>query len=319
MQNKAKDELKNTFTAYWHFLAVRAACEVGVFEMLAKQAASAVQLREALSLADTPMSFLLSFLEEENYISENQGVYTLSEKGALLTEAHPESLKNACLLWGQEHLTAWQNLSFTLRTGKSSFEAIFQTPFFSYLGNKDKVKENYHLAMREYARDDYKNITNCIDFSAHKTIADVGGSLGEVIGYIAEKEPEANCILFDLPEVVKNVSSNNFEVIGGDFFKPLPFLADAILLCRVLHDWGTESAVSILSHCKKALKPSGKIYVTEILQNKIKTDLLSLNMLLICGSTERTEEEYCSLFTRAGLKYLGKKPLNALQHILIAE
>ncbi|TAE73258.1 MAG: methyltransferase domain-containing protein [Bacteroidetes bacterium] len=317
-----KQQLKNIFTSYWHFLAIQNACKSNIFDEIDAQKHTFLSLIKKLNLAEKPLFYLLSFLEEQNYIVIKNGIYFLEEKGQLLTENHPETLKNACLLWGNEHLVSWQNLDFTLKTAQSSFEYIYQKSFFEYLKDKPEKLKNYHLAMCEYAREDYKSIAKKIDFSAHKTIADIGGGLGVLLQNIAEKNPETYCILFDLPEVLslyEHKAQRNFDVIEGSFFEKLPFKTDAIILSKVLHDWNDDNCGLILQNCKNALKKNGVIYLIENLQNDTKTHLLSLNMLLMCQSFERTYQEYATLLAKINFKITATEKLNDLQTILICK
>lgn len=321
MEN-TKQTLQNIFTSYWHFLALQNACKLAIFDEINIQKHTFLSLIKKLNLAEKPLFYLLSFLEEQNYIVIKNDIYFLEEKGQLLTENHPEALKNACLLWGNEHLVSWQNLDFTLKTAQPSFEYIYQKSFFEYLKDKPERLKNYHLAMGEYAKEDYKNIAKMIDFSIHQTLADIGGGLGALIQNIAGKNSEIHCILFDLPEVLnlyKHKTQRNFDVIKGSFFQKIPFKTDAIILSRVLHDWNDENCTIILENCKNALKKDGVIYLIENLQNDIKTHLLSLNMLIMCQSFERTYQEYAILLAKINFKITHTQKLNNLQTILICK
>lgn len=66
-------------------------------------------------------------------MNQSNDSYVVNELSELLTDNHPESLKYACLNWAGEHLTAWQNLDFSIETGKSAFEKVYGKPFFDYL------------------------------------------------------------------------------------------------------------------------------------------------------------------------------------------
>ncbi len=97
------------------------------------------------------------------------------------------------------------------------------------------------------------------------------------------------------------------------------FQTDALILSRVLHDWEDEKALKILTHCKNALKPRGTLYILEILQNDTQAHLLSLNMLAICKSYERTLEEYQILLKKAEFNIKAIYPLNNLQKIIVCQ
>lgn len=322
MENKLKSELKNTFTSYWHFLALQKACQLGIFDVLAEEKHTFQSLNEYLKTDGKSLNSLLSFFLEEDYLKRRNDFFVVTEKGLLLTENHPESLKNACILWGEEHLTAWQKLDFTLQTGQPSFEKIYGKPFFDYLNEHPLKLKNYHLAMRDYAKDDYKDLPNICDFSEHSVIADIGGGLGVLIGYIADAYQNNHCILFDLPTVTKLIEDSDsqpFQIIGGSFFEPFPFNAEALILSRVLHDWSDEDAQTILQNCRTALSSNGFLYIIEIMQDEVAAHLLSLNMLAMCKSYERTFGEYQKLLKKAGFQVCSRKRWNDLQTILICQ
>ncbi|OAV67223.1 Carminomycin 4-O-methyltransferase [Bacteroidales bacterium Barb6XT] len=127
------------------------------------------------------------------------------------------------------------------------------------------------------------------------------------------------CYLFDLPKVIENVKIDNINTIEGNFFEDIPRLADAIILSRVLHDWSDEKAIVILQNCYNALPSNGTLYVIENCADKIDIDLslLSLNMIAICESNERTSQEYIDLAKKTEFRIKSEIKLNELQTILI--
>jgi C-methyltransferase len=70
---------------------------------------------------------------------------------------------------------------------KSSFEAIYNKPFFDFLNENPEKFYAYHKAMYQYAKDDYKTLPDVIDFSKHKSVMDVGGGYGAVLENIKIK------------------------------------------------------------------------------------------------------------------------------------
>ena len=320
MENNIKSELKNTFTTYWHYLALQKACQFNIFDWIEKGENTLHLIANAEALNQNALTHLLDFLVESAYLDKKGVYYELTPKGAFLTENHHESLKETCLLWGQEHLAAWQNLDYTLQTGKPSFNHLYQASFFDYLDTRPQKLKNYHLGIVAYAHDDYKNLPTLCDFSKYKTIADVGGGVGVLINLVAQHYPKTHCVLFDLPQVtalIPNQESLSYEVKSGNFFEPLSFKTDAIILSRVLHDWNDEKALHILKNCKAALNKGGDLYILEILQNEVQTPLLNLNLLLTCESYERTLQEYQLFLTKVSLTIKTIQPLNDLQQILI--
>lgn len=317
-------ELKDLFTTYWHYLALKTTCKLNIFDHIEKGESSIDRLSKVLELDRTVLSFLIDGLRTFGFIKDKKNGLSLTQKGSLLTEEHPQTLKYACMLWGEEHLTAWQHLEHTLKTGQPSFEFCFQKPFFEWLGKEEAANKIYHKAMFEYARDDYALITNFIDFSTHDVLMDVGGGLGALLRAVRKKMPNLSMYLLETESVIKLLPvnySNFFSAISGDFFKEIPALADAITMSRVIHDWNDAKAEVILNNVYKALPSGGKLYLIEIIKENLKDGaaLLNLNMQAICNSHERTLDEYKMLLFAAGFKFICTKPLNSLQSIIICE
>jgi C-methyltransferase len=284
-----KDKLKSFFTEHWTYMAVSTACKLNLFDHLQEQK-TAKQLAIELSLNEEKLLLLLNALHNADFLSKDADFFKANSLSELLTENNSESLKYACLNWSSEHLTAWQNLDFSIKTGKSSFEESYKKPFFDFLNDNPEKLHAYHKAMYEYAKDDYKTLPDVIDFSKHKSVMDIGGSYGAVLEVIKSKNPNVECILFDLEKTAKNAFFLTGQKIGGNFFDNIPSKAEAFIISRILHDWNNEKANIILKNCFEALPNNGTLYVIENCTDKIKIDLslLSLNMTAMCESYERT-------------------------------
>jgi len=314
-----KNELKNMFTEHWKYLAVNAACELNIFDKIFIGQNSSSKLIESNNWNFKSLKNLLDFLTNDGYLNLTNKIYTLTEKGNLLREENPEGLYYACLNWSAEHLVSWQNLKYSIQSGKSSFEQIYKKPYFDYLNEHPEKLCKYHKAMFEYAIEDYKELPLIIDFGVHNTIMDVGGGYGAAISLIKAKHQNSKCFLFDLHNVVDQVTNKNIERIGGDFFDKIPKCAEAIILSRVLHDWNDEKAKVILKNCFEALPYGGHLYVIENFAEKINDIfLLSLSMTVICESYERTRFEYENLVNETNFRIIKIIQLNNLQYIIKA-
>lgn len=313
-----KNELKSFFTEHWTYMAVSTACKLNLFDNLLEEK-TAKHLATELYLNEDKLLLLLNALHKANFLNKNAHLFKVNSLSEFLTDNNPESLKYACMNWSAEHLNAWQNLDFSIKTGNSSFEILYKKPFFDFLNDNPEKLHDYHKAMYEYAKDDYKTLPDVIDFSKHKSVMDVGGGYGAVLENIKKKNPNLDCILFDLPTVINKITIHNIKKIGGSFFDKIPNQSEAIILSRVLHDWNNEKANLILQNCFESLPNIGVLYVIENCADKITADLslLSLNMTAICESYERTTQEYISLAQNTNFSFQGEVKLNDLQTILI--
>ena len=312
--------LKSFFTEHWKYMAVNTACKLNLFDAIENKPNNAIQLAKELNLDNNSLETLLKALVSINFLEKNNALYFLNDNSSQLTEKHPKSLKYSAMVWAEEHLSAWQNLEYSIKTGKSSFSHLTGENYFDYLNNNPDKLHKYHKAMYEYARDDYADLATKIDFKKHKSILDVGGGYGASISSIKKNCPEIECALFDLKKVIENCKLPTIKLIDGDFFTSIPLGYDAIILSRILHDWNNEKCKIILDNCYKALPKGGTLYVIENCSDLIQVDLslLSLNMLAMCESFERTFLEYTELFCSVGFILQSTIQLNELQTIIIA-
>ena len=166
-------ELSSDMVGMWKTQAIRAALEVGVFEILP---ASAKDIELTLNLADSIGIRLMRALTELNLVLRNaDGVYHLTRKGSHLHRAHSLSLADAARHWGKEAYESWSGITQSLRTGEASFETMNGKNFFDWIRDRPVDLQAYHLAMSTYARHDYEGLADSVDFTIHNSIVDAGG------------------------------------------------------------------------------------------------------------------------------------------------
>lgn len=309
-----KKQYKNLFTQYWQYLTISTACKINLFDSIDN---GSITPDSCDGLKKTLIHALISF----KLIDLENNNYKLTNSGLLFTDKSKDRLKYACLNWSGVHMSAWQNLDYTIRTNKPSFNQIFGKTFWEYLNENAVELDHYHKAMYEYARDDYATIGQHIDFSKHQSIMDVGGGYGACISSIRKSYPDLKCYLFDLPKVIEKANVQNVEKIEGNFFMEIPKVAEALILSRVIHDWDDKKATQIIQNCFNALPDNGTIYIIENCSDKIDNDLslLSLNMAVMCNSFERSSDEYRHIITGVGFRFIKDLRLNDLQTVLIFE
>lgn len=317
----AKQELKSFFTAHWKYMVVSAACKLNLFDSIKQGFTDAAAIAQHEDWDAHQLGVLLNALVEFDFLTKTGGVYQLTEYAELLTEDHAERLKYACQIWSSDHLDAWQNLPALIQTGKSPFILQRSQSYFDFLNeNPDKLVE-YHRAMYEYARDDYRNSCASIDFHRHASIMDVGGGFGALIQIIKQNHPRITCHLMDLNKVVDHLRLPDINLHSGDFFQYIPTIADGLILSRILHDWDDDRALIILEKCREALPEKGRLYIIENCTDELVSELplLNLNMALMCDSFERTTEQFKALANTVGFNFIEKTALNDLQTILTFE
>nr|KYP74598.1 Isoflavone-7-O-methyltransferase 6 [Cajanus cajan] len=206
-------------------------------------------------------------------------------------------------------------------------ETAFGTSLWEYLEKKPAYLSLFHESMASDSQMLGLALKNCISvFEGLDSIVDVGGGTGTAARIICEKFPKLECIVFDRPEVVVNLTgANNLRFVGGDMFKLIP-QADAVLLKLVLHDWNDEKCIKILEKCKDSISGKGnggKVIIIDIVINE-KLDHQDMTQTKLCqdismmtiNGKERTEEEWKHLFIEAGFKHYKIFPILGFRSLI---
>jgi hypothetical protein len=101
----------------------------------------------------------------------------------------------------------------------------------------------------------------------------------------------------------------------------VPEGGDAYIMKHIIHDWDDERALAILTNSRKARKPGGRVILLEaIVLPANQPDfgkILDLEMLLMPGGRERTEQEFRALFVSAGFPQMRiiptQSPLSVIE------
>lgn len=321
---KTKSYLKDLFVCYWEFLLVQKACKYNLFDYIAQGIDTLDELVLKLQFNKKILKTFLNALIIKGFLIKKHNRFLLTEKSKLLIDGNKDTLKNACILWGEEQFLAWQKLDITLKTGKSAFESLYGKSFFDFISQDYDKLLNYHKALAEYARDDYRNLVEIHDFSLHKKVIDVGGGFGILGKYLKNKYSNIDVYVLDKKEVVElaqkycKYTKQKINFISGDFFYSIP-QADAIVLSKVLHDWDDANCIKILKNCHISLEKNGTLYIIEIDASRVNVSMLSLNMSLICKSYERSLAQYVKLLNKTNFAFCESKNINELYSLIIAK
>jgi precorrin-6B methylase 2 len=163
-----------------------------------------------------------------------------------------------------------------------------------------------------------------------RTVVDVGGATGHLLATVLDHAPGARGILYDLPHVVRDAPplvqsrglADRVAIEGGSFFDHVPSGGDAYLLSHVIHDWSEAQCLTILGHCRRAMKPDSRLLLIEMVLPHGNAPhpgkVLDMMMLVGPGGQERTEEEYRRLLAKAGFRLARVVPTNSAVSIVEA-
>ena len=212
----------------------------------------------------------------------------------------------------EEHYPAWGDLLHSVKTGEIAFDHVVGMKMWEYFAQHPENAKTFNDAMTAMTLAHNSAILSSYDFSPIPKIVDVGGGHGALIASILKINPRIKGILFDAPPVIEGARhlievegiADRCEVIAGDFFASVPSGGHAYILKSIIHDWSDEPAIAILRNCHRVMMENGKLLLVEVVvphsnePHPIK--FFDLNMLVITGGRERTEDEYRTLLEASG-------------------
>jgi hypothetical protein len=302
-------------TAFWASSVVFAAAEIGLADHLSEPK-SAAELAGKLNLKASTLHRLMRTLANLGVLTEGDGQrFALTPLGATLKSDVPGSMRSTVRTLGGPMMTrAFENIVWSLETGKPGFEKAFGVPVFDYLAQHPTEASMFSETMVGFHGEEPPAIAAAYDFSAFETVVDVGGATGNLLAAVLTKHAKPRGVLFDMPHVVKDAGallqargvSNRVSIEAGNFFESVPTGGSAYLLSHIIHDWSEEQCLTILSNCRKAMAPTSRLLIIEMVLPSGDTPhlgkMLDMVMLVAPGGQERTEAEYASLLTKGGFR-----------------
>jgi acetylserotonin N-methyltransferase len=338
---EALNHFNELVTRYCESQMLFAACELGIFELLAGGPASSGDLAERLKLHPDACHRLLIGLAQMNLLRRHGDDFSNTGMSAYLTSSSAVPLEPLSM-WGGGLGTGlfwpiWGHLSDAVREGTPRWQQTFGATAQEAFANlyKDPVTlRRFCGLMSAYSIPQGKLIAEVYDFTPHRCVLDVAGGPGGLIIEAGRKYTHLRGIVMDLPPVCEIADEailaagleDRFVSRFADLFQgPYPSGADVIALGWVLHDWNDDHCREILRNCHAALPTGGTLLITESVLNNDRTGtpfgvLMSLHMLVLCepGARERTEEEYGKLLQESGFRMERLVRLDAPRDLLIA-
>lgn len=150
----------------------------------------------------------------------------------------------------------------------------------------------------------------------HRRIMDVGGGDGSFLRAVAERAPEAELVLFDLPAVAARAAraGGRIACVGGDFTRePLPSGADLITLVRIGHDHDDPVLRRLFARVFEALAPGGVLLIGEPMAGQRGAEAMAdayfgFYFLAMGQGRARRPAEIAAMLSEAGFVEARQRP-----------
>jgi len=303
--------------AYWASRCLHVVAELGVADKLGDEPQTAESLARALGVQPQPLHRVLRSLANHGvFVHDGERFAHNAESRALCTGA-PGSMRSLARMMGMKvHWDAYRELDAAVRTGQPSIEKVTDGGLFPYLREHPQEGRIFDEAMEGKSAMAIAMVPQAYDFSAFKTIGDIGGGLGHLLGAVLARAPQAQGVLFELPDVVSRARARNVPrvtYVGGDFFKDSIPACDLYMMMTVLHDWSDAQCEAILKNLRAGAPPGAKLLLIEgIVEPSARDDVVldvDIEMLVMTTGRERTRAEWESVLSRGGFRLTRVIPI----------
>ena len=319
-------------TASWVPRVLYAAAKLGLADHLSSGPMSAVELAGPTGTHAPSLHRLMRTLASLGVLTEHDAQrFALTPLGEALKTGAPGSARATLMaLCGQWFWRGWEEIVYSVETGRPGFDKALGMPLFEYLRQHPVEASYFSEAMVGFHGAEPPAVAAAYDFSWCQTVVDVGGATGNMLAAILSSHAGPRGVLFDRPHVVEDAPAllkargveERVTITPGDFFETVPAGGDAYVLSHIIHDWNEEQCLTILGHCRRVMKPDGRLLIIETVlpagdtphQGKIQ----DMVMLVFPGGQERTEAEYASLLGKAGFRLTRVVPTASVVSIVEA-
>jgi hypothetical protein len=289
--------------------------ELGIADLLRDGPRTAEEIAPSAGAQARPLYRLMRTMAGLGFLAEDaEHRFALTPVGeAMRSDAPGHARSMARLIAGPLGWRVLGEFLHSVKTGEAGSERALGQSIFDYLATAPDEATWFNEMMIAFHGSEPPAVAAAFDFSTIGTLVDVGGGTGNLLTTILQANPSLRGILHDMPHVAAQARdliasrglSDRCTVNEGNFFEDLPEGGDAYMLSHIIHDWDEASCLKILSNCRRAMKPTSRLLVVEMVippgndfhPGKI-SDMIMLSFTP--GGCERTAAEYAALFAKAG-------------------
>ncbi len=308
-----------------------AAAQLNIADLLQDGPKHYSELAEGSGVDPIALYRLLRALASAGVFTELEGErFELNPLSELLCDDASTSLRAFAVHSGRQMYPVWNHLLTTIRTGQTAYQQLYGMSAWEYRQQNPEERQVFDAAMSDLISYTAAAVADAYDFSKFRSIVDVGGGQGALLGSILAANPNLHGTLFDQAQVISGGPAAleaagllaRCELVGGSFLESVPSGADVYTLSHIVHDWDDPEATKILRACRRAMS-AGQILllierVIDPAKPRLQETLSDVNMMLALGGCERTRAEYERLLSAAGFQANRLIPTRAPDSILEA-
>ena len=306
--------------------AMLAGMQLDLFTPLKEGPMNVVELAQALGVGPTKLEPLLySLVDAELLVVEGERFSNTPEAAHFLVRGIPT-------YQGGRHEQFSHQWNSTLRTSESIRAGKAQAKL-NFHDMTPEQKESLHRGLHPAALAAGRLLPTRYDFSAYRTLLDLGGGSGGLAIGVTEECPQIHATVGELPEVVaisrrfieEAGTRDRLSVIAADGLSgSITGSFDAVVMCKFIQVLSQEEARSALKNVIKVVKPGGDLYILgRVLDdsrlsppNALNGNIFFLN--IYDGGQAYSEGQHRDWLAEAGFGSMERTLLSDGQSVIVA-
>jgi ubiquinone/menaquinone biosynthesis C-methylase UbiE len=263
------------------FQYLNAACELELFELLAKQGPlTKPEIQEKLELADRAADILLLGTTALGLTVQRDGRYSAAEVIAELQQGDDwQRIKDTVAF--EQYVVYEGQLDFTESLRTNSNVGLRRVrgsgrDLYHRLSENPQLESVFYRYMRSWSELANEHLVEHLDLSGARKLLDCGG--GDAVNSIAlaEANPHLTAAVFEIPateaiaqkKIAEAGLSDRVSVLAGDMFAdPFPSGFDTIMFAHQLVIWTLEENTFLLRKAYEALPEGGRLVIFNSMSN----------------------------------------------------
>ena len=314
--------LASGFMAAKHLFAAN---ELGVFESLADSPATIDALADRTGLTRRAARISVDAMVALGLLERDGDTYRNGEAAAaFLTGRTPADLRPFLHFWDKISYPTWTGLADALSTGPT--KEVFDLD--------DELQLVASAGIEAILAGPARALPETFDFSPHRRLLDVGGGTGSWTIPVAQRYPNLEATVVELPAVVPlareriaeaDLTSRVTAEVGDVMSGELPTGYDVFLVANLIHYWAPQDNRALLERVRRAAGAGSRLLLADFWTNATHTE--PLHAALMAGEFAAhlrdgdvySVDEVRDWLPETGWRFVEHAPLAGPQSLIVAE
>ena len=275
-------------TAYWDSQVFLTANRIGLFKLLSNTAKTSEEISSSLKTQPRPTSLLLNVCVALDLLEKDQEKYKNTKMAeTFLVPGIPTFMGNA-VSYSDDLYETWGKLEQSLLEDKPMLAPE------NYLGMDEEKTRHFVYGMHNRALGTASALVNLVNLGDRKQMLDVGGGPSTYSCLFAEKYPQLQSKVLDLPGITAHADNiilsmekqAQVTTYPGDYHTTeFPVGNDVVLISGVFHRETSNDCKKLIQKALASLNDNGMLIISDVFTDEGRTSptfstIFGINMLL---------------------------------------